>query len=281
MVRPRACASAQRCMLNEEDSGGHAQKMKQGEYVLHEKAAWYKSPHFSLIVPVADDEFQFEQLVTEQLTESRFRLLCIPFFLYGVSLGDTVEGDLSVERPLRVFTVVERSGRSTYRIRFPQEPISKHLQHIRDSLLDVEKRGGLFERYYNGYWSIDAEDERVAREIEEFLASGEQAGKWQYEVGHRSWEVVQPGPRSYVDPEHRSEGLLGDGRGTYPPRLSVGLFRHLTRCRDLGPPWGLELCTGLAQGLVPRADSKPAPTFLNLKSPKSEIPSLLDTTRAA
>ena len=176
--------------------------MKQPEYVLHEKAVWYKSPHFSLIVPVADDESQFEQLVTEQLTENRFRLLCIPFFLYGVSLGDVIEGDAFADDSDLSFTVVERSGRSTYRIRFPQEPISEHLQHIRDSLLEVEKRGGLFERYYNGYWSIDAENEQIAREIEEFLASGEEAGKWQYEVGHRSWEAdptrptVLRGPRT-------------------------------------------------------------------------------------
>ena len=163
--------------------------MKEPEYALHDKATWYKSPHFSLIVPVADDAFFFEQLVTEQVAPTRFRLLCIPFFLYGVSLGDVIEGSLAGAKSDRVFTVVERAGRSTYRVNFPKEALDKHFEKAHHCLHDVERLGGLLERYSNGYWAIDAADEGIARKVEEYLVAGEENGYWSYEVGHRSWEV--------------------------------------------------------------------------------------------
>lgn len=173
---------------------------REPEYAQHLNAIWREGSFFALIVPTPDDEFFFEQLVTEQVAPNRFRLLCIPFFLYGVSLGDVIEGELS-EGP-RSFAVVERSGRSTYRVYFSKESLDEHIDKAHHCLHDIEGLGGLIESYHNGYWSIDAADESIARQVEEYLTKGEEEGYWNYEAGHRSWEndpsqpVVLRGPGS-------------------------------------------------------------------------------------
>ncbi len=165
---------------------------REPEYAQHLNAVWRDGPFFALIVPTPDDALFYEQLVTEQVAPNRFRLLCIPFFLYGVSLGDVIEGDPFAE--LGVFTVVERSGRSTYRVHFPQEALVRHLDKAHHCLHDIEGMGGLIESYHNGYWSVDAADEIIARQVEEYLTQGEEQGYWNYEAGHRSWEVDSSQP---------------------------------------------------------------------------------------
>lgn len=63
-------------------------------WALHPKPAWAKSVNFVANVELEDDPdspLRYEQLVFERLPEQRFRLCCVPFYHYGLALGDIVE----------------------------------------------------------------------------------------------------------------------------------------------------------------------------------------------
>ncbi|HZH98447.1 MAG TPA: DUF4265 domain-containing protein [Fimbriimonadaceae bacterium] len=150
------------------------------EFVMHDDAVWHKLPHFVLHYPVPEIEDAYEQLVTENLGHNRFRLLCIPFFIYDLSLGDVIEGDPSVHRGKRQWRIVERSGRRVYRVAFS----SKDRRLIKSCITAIKQMGGLVEKAASGtLYAIDAADDEIAEKIVRYLIEGESNGQWEWEAG--------------------------------------------------------------------------------------------------
>lgn len=61
---------------------------------------------------------RWEQLWARRLGETEFQLCCIPFFAYGLALGDRVTTAASRNKEHVVKSVVGRSGHLVYRVWF-------------------------------------------------------------------------------------------------------------------------------------------------------------------
>lgn len=149
------------------------------EYIMHEQPVWYKSPHFTLQYPIHGRPDTYEQLICEEVGEQQFRLLCIPFFIYDLALGDTIEGDPFVEHSQLKWRTVERSGRKVFRVWFKEAP----QEVIKGCLKDLKQLGALTERSSRNLYGIDAANDDIAQEVADYLLKGEQEGKWEYETG--------------------------------------------------------------------------------------------------
>lgn len=90
---------------------------------VHDFPAWREKADFIIAIRLReelgiDDMLEWEQLWARKVDGSRFELCCIPFFAYGLALGDVVETKPSEQRKYVVEAVRIRSGRRTYRVFF-------------------------------------------------------------------------------------------------------------------------------------------------------------------
>jgi hypothetical protein len=65
-----------------------------------------------------EDLLAWEQLWARKVSSSSFELCCIPFFTYGLALGDVVETSNLETRDYVVSKVINPSGRKTFRVFF-------------------------------------------------------------------------------------------------------------------------------------------------------------------
>jgi hypothetical protein len=92
---------------------------------------------------------RFEQFWTRRVSDTVFEISCIPFFSYGIALGDKVE----VNEGCVIQKVVERGGHKTLRVAVANK---KNLDHLHEVLHEwVEKTGLLYEWYASGYLAVD------------------------------------------------------------------------------------------------------------------------------
>ena len=85
-----------------------------------------------------------------------FQVCCIPFFTYGIALGDLIE----VDRDSRVASIVHRSGRRVIRVACKGRAEAQiHHEWLHDLLVSS---GVLHEFSSSGYVSIDIENEGQA-----------------------------------------------------------------------------------------------------------------------
>lgn len=112
-------------------------------------------------VPAAD---RFEQIWTYTEDQHVFELCCIPFFPYGVSLGDriTIAEDGS-------FVVVEKSGHQTIRVVI-HDVVYAHEHHVEfhDLIVGAGARAETFG--HATYWALDVDDPAHAQRVIEALA---------------------------------------------------------------------------------------------------------------
>jgi hypothetical protein len=81
--------------------------------VVHRDPAWRDRTNFIVQLDLAAHGVQaFEQCWTRTSDQQNFELCCIPFFPYGISLGDTI----SVDRTTGAHTVVAKAGHRTIRV---------------------------------------------------------------------------------------------------------------------------------------------------------------------
>ncbi len=101
-----------------------------------------------------------EQLFARQLQPYRFELCCIPFFTYGLALGDVVETD----DDYTITGVVEPSGRKTVRVWFGDTLLP------RDDVADSARvLGALVEWSSTNLLAVSAPDEATADRLVERL----------------------------------------------------------------------------------------------------------------
>lgn len=147
--------------------------------IVHEHPVWRERANFIIAAkidpPPAKARWRWEQLWARQVAENRFRLCCIPFFIYDLALDDEVEtGEGYV-----VKRVTKPSGRYTFRVWF-------HNSDVRREVADeLERLGCLLEwRSTRGnLLALDAASSILAQAAADFLWHREQLGHLTYETG--------------------------------------------------------------------------------------------------
>lgn len=146
-------------------------------FSTHAEPVWRERANFIINAPLEEAD-RFEQLWTRQVGESRFEICCIPFFLYDVALGDTVETEPLGGRQYVLSRVVNRSGRYVFRAYF-ERPQYRY----RDVTVEgVRALGAQVEWSLPSLLAIDVEGPSVQK-IADLLHGMEQQGHLVYETG--------------------------------------------------------------------------------------------------
>lgn len=149
------------------------------QFFTHEDPVWYQIPHSVVILPLPNKPGEFEQLVGLEVGNNQYKLICIPFFLYDIALGDIVHVDLDLPFKDRRYKVVSKSGRYVFRVWFEYTPDSVK----KTCLKELRKMGALTERSSKLLYAVDAENLELAQRVADYLMDGESAGSWIYETG--------------------------------------------------------------------------------------------------
>lgn len=153
----------------------------QQEFVVHQDPVWRERSNFIVQaeLPEEDRPKRFEQLWARQLSDDRFEVCCIPFFIYNVALGDIVATLPKAGRKYVVAEAVQPSGRYVFRVWFGQS------FQPRDEIAgELEALGSLVEWSSRNLLAVDAVDGEHAQPVAGFLAEREKAGHLLYERGH-------------------------------------------------------------------------------------------------
>lgn len=86
-------------------------------FSTHADPVWRQRADF-IINARLPEPGRFEQLWARRVSEARFEICCIPFFLYDVALGDVVETVAEGHWQHRIERVLSRSGRFVFRAYF-------------------------------------------------------------------------------------------------------------------------------------------------------------------
>jgi hypothetical protein len=149
----------------------------QGTFSTHEQPVWRERSNFIINAALPEQE-RFEQLWCNQLTDDRFEVCCIPFFLYDVALGDVVRTAPACGRTYVFREVLEPSGRFVFRVWFGDS------FHPRDDVAaELQARGALLEWSSRNLLAVDARDAALAQQIAVYLQEKEDAGQLAYETG--------------------------------------------------------------------------------------------------
>ncbi len=154
------------------------------KYAVHLNPVWRDRANFIIHAQVHIEESdssvpRFEQLWSTRINNNQFMICCIPFFVYGLALGDEVETHEELEKQYVVSKVVASSGRSCFRVWFgdvPEPPVQQVLQAL-------AQRRALMEFYSKNLLAVDAESPRQAEKIANLLQEKERLGHSNYEVG--------------------------------------------------------------------------------------------------
>jgi len=122
-------------------------------------------PSFMLRASLDDIEGgdNYEQLWTKRVGEDRFEVCCIPFFAYGLALGDVVRADAGSGYLIQ--SVAERSGNGVVRVAVKRrEDVDAMHLRIHDLLGKLEY---LHEWFAPGYVAVSLE---AGRSHDEFFA---------------------------------------------------------------------------------------------------------------
>ncbi len=123
---------------------------------------------------------RFEQLWTRQISDTRFELCCIPFFVHDLALGDEIETESTAERRYVFVRVTKPSGGSTFRAWFGE---SDH-PRAREELVEASQAGSwLFEWSSENLLAIDAAGPERAQELADLLVERQRRGDLIYETG--------------------------------------------------------------------------------------------------
>jgi hypothetical protein len=142
----------------------------------HDKPVWRSRSDFIIAARIDPGEttIEMEQLWVRKLDESNFELCCIPFFLYDVALGDTLE----VDADLIFQRVAERSGRYVFRAYFGRSTYAADAVEK-----DLTELGALYEWSSDILLAIDARDADHAQRVADYLQDLQNRGDVMFETG--------------------------------------------------------------------------------------------------
>jgi hypothetical protein len=149
-------------------------------FIVHPSPVWRDRSDFIIQarLAAADAPKRFEQLFARRLGDAEFEIDCIPFFLYGLALGDVVETVSSIDGTYLMAGVKRASGRSVFRVWFGETPRS------RDSVAkELMSLGALLEWSSLNLLAVDAADQHIERRLLNFLTERQAAQELLFESG--------------------------------------------------------------------------------------------------
>ena len=94
----------------------------ENETITHDFPAWRDRSDFILACRLegedVPDKYSWEQIWARQINETVFEVCCIPFFSYGLALGDVVNVATLEKKEYVIAGLQKSSGHKTYRIWF-------------------------------------------------------------------------------------------------------------------------------------------------------------------
>jgi hypothetical protein len=92
--------------------------MNDADIATHADPAWMAQANFIIVADLSDHGMQgrLEQLWARKISEVEFVICCIPFFTYGIALGDRVFTSEREERRYVIDGVREKAGRHISRL---------------------------------------------------------------------------------------------------------------------------------------------------------------------
>lgn len=148
------------------------------QFSTHSEPIWRERADFIINAPLSELG-RFEQLWVKRLDEDQFEVCCIPYFLYDIALGDTVETAPQGGRQYILSRVLNRSGRYVFRAFF-ERPQYRY----RDTTVEgVQALGAQIEWSSPSLLAVDARDAAHAQQIADYLQEQEDAGRLMYETG--------------------------------------------------------------------------------------------------
>ena len=150
------------------------------KFVVHQEPVWRERSNFIINAELSEKDLPWrsEQLYVRQVSDDRFEVCCIPFFLYDVALGDIVATSPKGDRKYVVTNVVQPSGRYVFRVW-----LGESLQAPDEIAEQLEALGSLVEWSSRNLLAVDAVDQEHAQLVANYLAERERAQQLIYETG--------------------------------------------------------------------------------------------------
>ena len=148
----------------------------------HSAPVWRSKANFLIHVDLSQAGMagRWEQLWALRLGGNKFEICCLPFFTYGIALGDTVETQVYSENGHIVSKVIRKSGHQLLRVALSKRDDLDELHEIIHSKL-VET-GHLHEWHASGYLSVDIAYPSQAEALTVVLRPYAEAGRLFYEI---------------------------------------------------------------------------------------------------
>jgi hypothetical protein len=153
-------------------------------YKIHRHPAWRNRADAIVHAEVehgGEGDIQ-ESLWARRLADDRYEVCCIPFFVYGLALGDEVETALNDAGKLALLSVVKRSGNETFWVWF-NEPYDREVWDR--AYKGVAQAGCLVEGYDPGLLAFNAVSEEQCRLASEALREAADRGLLECVSGRR------------------------------------------------------------------------------------------------
>lgn len=145
---------------------------------VHQDPVWRDRANF-VIRAKLEEEGRWEQLWARQLSENRFEICCIPFFVYDLALGDEVETEPTEGAKYVVKQVVKDSGRYTFRV---WSGDSHDRQAVDEVVAKAAELGCAVEWHSVHLIAISAEPD-FAQQLANYLFALESDKRLEYEAG--------------------------------------------------------------------------------------------------
>lgn len=126
--------------------------------------------------------YETERVWAERISDNRFRILNSPFFVFGISFEDEVEAE-PYGNVFKFVRVIQRSGRSTYRIILQNENTIEGAEFL-ERWEPFRMAGCTFESVNPRYIAVDMPPSADVTALYELLERGEEQGVWVFEEGY-------------------------------------------------------------------------------------------------
>lgn len=140
------------------------------EIATHDDPVWRGDANFLIFADLSNEEMpgRWEQLWAHRLGENEFRLCCVPFFAYGLALGDRVATAPRDDKKYVIQSTIAESGHATYRVWFGD---AENADATRDMVeMYAKTKRWLFEWSSNNLLAFDIPSGQNEAEIEAFVS---------------------------------------------------------------------------------------------------------------
>lgn len=154
------------------------------QIAVHREPVWQARADFLVHCDLSHDGMpgRREQLWCRKISESTLEICCIPFFAYGLALGDCVEFRASRDGDLLVGRVTRPSGHWVLRIALSDDT---RLETLHTAIHERLVLGGfLHEWHATGYVAVDLQSDDQERQLTSFLGPYFTAGRLVFEIDH-------------------------------------------------------------------------------------------------